>query len=239
MSQQNHLESIFFHAVILWRKVTSLSVLTLDLNQELFQNHSSALIATWHSNGYWGVPLFGSLQTATLTSLSKDGELMRKYCEFFGMQVFRGSSSKGGFQVIRNMLHTFKQKPFRMILTVDGSRGPLHEVQPGIAFLAYQLQLPVIPWDFDALPKWQAKSWDQHKIPKPFSLCINRFAPPVSPPQNKEALAQYPALLKSKMMENRQEIESCFEKLQDQGFGNVSKRILTKIGLCQLPDEVI
>ena len=208
----------------------------VHLNQDIFKQDENLLLASWHNNVYFGTPFFGSLQAATLASLSKDGDFIARFCDVFQMRAFRGSSSRGGSKAIRDILRAYKTDSVRLVLTVDGPRGPLYEVQHGIGFLAYQLQLPVIPWDFEAVPKWEAKSWDKHKVPMPFCLFVSRFAPPVSPPQNKEELEVYPELLKSRMMENKQEIAKYLRILQSQGFDKFPKKLLTKMGFYQLPE---
>jgi lysophospholipid acyltransferase (LPLAT)-like uncharacterized protein len=61
-------------------------------------------------------------------------------------------------------------------VTPDGPRGPKHRLQPGVLWIAGLAECPLVPYHIEGSRQWVLKkSWDQHKIPKPFStvyVCI-------------------------------------------------------------------
>lgn len=64
------------------------------------------------------------------------------------------------------------------IITPDGPRGPNGIVKPGIVFAARETGARIVPFSWKANTYWQLKTWDQMKIPKPFTTLEVTFGPP-------------------------------------------------------------
>jgi lysophospholipid acyltransferase (LPLAT)-like uncharacterized protein len=65
-------------------------------------------------------------------------------------------------------------------IAVDGPRGPLHEVKPGVVYLDVLLKAPIIPLAVSAQRfRTLEKSWDRLMIPAPFSEGIVLYGNPV------------------------------------------------------------
>ena len=59
----------------------------------------------------------------TLISRSKDGRVLGKIAELFGVTVTYGSSSRGGSVALREMIKLAKAKNMDCGITPDGPRG--------------------------------------------------------------------------------------------------------------------
>ncbi len=113
-----------------------------------------------------------ALYCMTMTSLSRDGGYLQSLSGLFGHFVIRGGSSKGGATGMRNIIRQLKSesKDFQMYCSgVDGPKGPIFEVKPGIVQISRLAQVPIVPMVFVVSRYWQLTSWDRCCIPKPFA----------------------------------------------------------------------
>ena len=67
----------------------------------------------------------------------------------------------------------------RLLLTVDGPRGPARVVKKGIVEIAVRLGEPVIPISFSASRVWVLRSWDGTVLARPFARVVAAAGPPV------------------------------------------------------------
>jgi hypothetical protein len=107
---------------------------------------------------------------AGLVSASKDGALLSKIFENFGIQPVRGSSSRRGPQALRE-LTTWTRRGYDVSITPDGPRGPRYVVADGAIALAQLTGLPIVPASYHLNWKIKLKSWDGFQIPLPFARC--------------------------------------------------------------------
>jgi lysophospholipid acyltransferase (LPLAT)-like uncharacterized protein len=144
-----------------------------------FHPKKTFVYAVWHQN------LIGSMfahigeRFTMVVSQSKDGELVAVTCEKFGHIPARGSSTRGGKKALVEIVRNMKMG-FPGALTVDGPKGPPHVVKPGIIEIARLCQCAVLPLSTYATRSWVfKKSWDQFRVPKPFSKIIVVIGEPV------------------------------------------------------------
>lgn len=141
--------------------------------------------ALWHQNLIGAIFSHIHLEKFTMViSESKDGELVAVTCEKFGHLPARGSSTRGGkkalVEIVRNM-----KKGFPGALTVDGPKGPAHVVKPGIVEIARLCHCAIVPLSPYATSHWVfKKSWDQFRIPKPFSKIVLVIGEPIFVDEN-------------------------------------------------------
>jgi hypothetical protein len=92
---------------------------------------------------------------------------------------------------MREMLTALGQDA-KLVVTPDGPRGPLHKMEPGIAFLARETGLPILPVGFAASRAWYMRSWDNYTVPKPRSRVVAAYGEPVwvAPRARAEELAR-------------------------------------------------
>lgn len=158
----------------------------------LFQPHTpqGAIFCIWHNRLALSLISYrkylrrgqNSRRLAALVSASKDGGIVARILERFGVQPVRGSTSRRGPQALRE-LTTWAERGFDVAITPDGPRGPCYEVQPGVMSLAQLTGLPVVPVSYNLSWKIRLKSWDRFQIPLPFSRCQFIIGEPVQVPR--------------------------------------------------------
>ncbi|MBI4662395.1 MAG: lysophospholipid acyltransferase family protein [Verrucomicrobia bacterium] len=119
---------------------------------------------------------------AALVSASKDGGLLARILEHFGVQPVRGSSSRRGPQALLE-LTSWAERGYDLAITPDGPRGPRYVVQDGIIALAQLTGLPVVPVAYHLHWKVCLRSWDRFQIPLPLAVCSVTFGSPVHVPK--------------------------------------------------------
>lgn len=108
-------------------------------------------------------------QYATIASLSDDGRYAEMFMRSFGLQVVRGSSSRGGARALIQLVRKLKKEKTPLAITIDGPRGPRYSCQPGAAYLAASTGCPVFPYVANADRYFQFNNWDKTQIPRPFA----------------------------------------------------------------------
>ncbi len=142
-----------------------------------------SIFAFWHGRLLMMAPGYRGKRLATLISLHQDGELISKTISYFGHRSIRGSSTRGGFSAMREMVRTFEEG-YDIAITPDGPRGPRYRVQNGIIELARQTGMAIIPVAFNASRKKVFQSWDRFLLPLPFSRSVFVFGEPVHVPRD-------------------------------------------------------
>lgn len=134
--------------------------------------------ALWHENAFISLCAERNIDNSVIVlSLSKDGNLAYLFLKKLGVGIIRGSSSRGGYKIILQMLSAIKGGKFTT-LTIDGPRGPRHTVKKGIFIIAQKSSKPIMAFSAYAKNVWTLKSWDQFKIPKPFSKIAIIYSQP-------------------------------------------------------------
>ena len=138
-----------------------------------------AVYALWHENLYPnGYHLLGfarrhGIPLASLVSLSRDGEIAARMGTAHGVEVIRGSTSRGGLGGLRKLRRAITERNFSVVTAPDGPRGPARVFQAGTIVLAATTGRPLVPLAAAASSAWRLRSWDRTVIPKPFSrVCI-------------------------------------------------------------------
>jgi lysophospholipid acyltransferase (LPLAT)-like uncharacterized protein len=119
---------------------------------------------------------------AALVSASRDGAMMTRVLELFGVEPARGSSSRRGTQALIE-LAIWAGRGHDLALAADGPRGPRYEIKPGVVALAQMTRRPIVPVSYHLTRKFTLKSWDRFQIPLPFSTCVFNFADPITVPR--------------------------------------------------------
>ena len=94
---------------------------------------------------------------------------MNRLVQLFGGQTVRGSSTRGGIQALKGII-ALKKQGYRPNMAVDGPKGPIYKVKPGVFQISRLTGLPIIPISFHASKTYLfKKSWNQTRLPLPFS----------------------------------------------------------------------
>jgi lysophospholipid acyltransferase (LPLAT)-like uncharacterized protein len=110
----------------------------------------------------------GARAVSILASRSRDGGLIGDYARRFGLDVVRGSSSRGGAGALRALVAEVRAGR-DVALAPDGPRGPRRQLGSGVVTLAALTGAPVVPLGFAARPAWHLATWDAFQIPSPFA----------------------------------------------------------------------
>lgn len=112
-----------------------------------------------------------------LISSSRDGEYIARVAELFGKKAIRGSTTRGGYEAMKQMMQVLRSGGI-VAITPDGPLGPRHVVKPGVIQMSRALCSPVVPLAFGASKKKVFASWDRFNLPYPFSRIVIVFGPP-------------------------------------------------------------
>jgi lysophospholipid acyltransferase (LPLAT)-like uncharacterized protein len=117
-------------------------------------------------------------RTGVLVSEHKDGELITRILERFGMFGVRGSTSRGGTRALLEAVQVVKGGT-DMAFTPDGPRGPRFSYAPGALILAHRAEVPIVPITAYVDRAWRLRSWDRFEIPKPFARVTIDYGAPI------------------------------------------------------------
>jgi len=154
---------------------------------------NSFLLASFHENAFTGVLSHPGQNICNMVSRSKDGEITDFIMKKLGLSTVRGSSSRGGKEVRDAMVRKVCSGVIGAI-TVDGPRGPRRVLKNGIVDIARKSGAPILPLTSYGQNSWiLRKTWDQTRIPKPFSRIIIYYGEPVYVPRDTrdEQFSQY------------------------------------------------
>ncbi|MFW6106441.1 MAG: lysophospholipid acyltransferase family protein [Desulfovermiculus sp.] len=137
------------------------------------------IFALWHDELFFPSYLHRHEDIIAVVSSSQDGEILAQVLSRLGYQLARGSSSRNGMQAVRQVLEHMRRTQADAVLTVDGPRGPRHEVKEGAVYLAAKSGLPVVPVRVHMHPvKRFQKAWDKFQLPLPGARCTVYYGQP-------------------------------------------------------------
>lgn len=136
------------------------------------------IFAHWHGDELCIVPLVAKYKIATMTSTSKDGQLIDFVIRRLGGATSRGSSTRGGVGALKGLVRLVREG-FRASMAVDGPKGPLHHVKPGVFELSRLADARIVSVGAATSSAIVFhKSWNKAKLPKPFARVIVSFGEP-------------------------------------------------------------
>lgn len=150
--------------------------------QQLLMENKPFLLAHWHGDELVLLHLVKRYKIATMTSTSKDGELMTWVINKLGGTSSRGSSTRGGSTALRGLIKLIKFGGYNSSVAVDGPKGPLHKVKPGIFEISRLTQTPIF-WSGVSASKYHifTKAWNKAILPFPFSRVTIQWHGPMPP----------------------------------------------------------
>ncbi|MDZ4724714.1 MAG: lysophospholipid acyltransferase family protein [Leptospira sp.] len=148
-------------------------------------------------------------QMVALVSQSKDGEIIHQTFARSNLPSVRGSSTRGGTGAFRAILKEMKQRHVP-IFTVDGPKGPRHEVKPGVIATASITGAPILYLDSRYDRHYQFKSWDKHFFPKFGAKLYIQYGEPFLVPKglSESEIEVWAKKLEEKMDLNRKKLEA-------------------------------
>ncbi|HMJ04755.1 MAG TPA: lysophospholipid acyltransferase family protein [Chthoniobacterales bacterium] len=139
------------------------------------------ILSVWHNRLLLLPPVFSLCfphrRSVGLISASRDGDFVSILVERFGHGTVRGSTSRKGVIALRQLVDALAAGN-NVLITPDGPRGPLYEVNQGIIFVAQKSGAAIVPMQLEYGNAWRLRSWDRFFVPKPFSKVRVLFGPP-------------------------------------------------------------
>jgi lysophospholipid acyltransferase (LPLAT)-like uncharacterized protein len=139
---------------------------------------NSFLYAFFHQDELSFLRFMAKKDLVGLVSPSKDGQIMTAVMHYLGYQTTSGSSNKKPVQGFIQSLKKIKDG-YKFGIAVDGPKGPIFEVKEGIIKLSEKSGKKIVgmrayPVNYFLFHK----SWNQAKLPKPFTKIILKFTEP-------------------------------------------------------------
>ncbi|MFP5518612.1 MAG: lysophospholipid acyltransferase family protein [Bdellovibrionia bacterium] len=160
------------------------------------KNHTPFIISHWHGDELALIHLAKYLRIATIVSTSKDGELMSTVLTWLGAKQTRGSSTRGGASALKGLIRLVKEGN-NAGFAVDGPKGPIYKVKPGVFELSRLLQAPIYAAGVACDSAWHfPKAWNKTFLPKPFARIIIYWVGPI-PAATKDVDPRDPQLAES------------------------------------------
>jgi len=136
-----------------------------------------------------------------LISRHRDGEIIARAMQHFGVGAAHGSTAKagttdkGGTDAVRQLVKIVKAGN-AVGITPDGPRGPRMRVAAGIVQIARMTGLPIVPATFSARRRKVMRSWDRFVVALPFTSGVIIWGKPIAVPRELD-----PAGLEAKRLE--------------------------------------
>lgn len=152
-------------------------------NEKIKENEESYVFAFWHNKLVASTLCLDHIEKrAVLASPSKDGELISVPLEKLGFHMVRGSSDKNSTSSLLSLIKLMR-KGYCIGTPVDGPKGPIYEVKPGMIYLAQKGKKSIIPTGTAYRSKWEfKKAWDKFQFPKPFTKMVYIMGEPIEIP---------------------------------------------------------
>jgi len=137
------------------------------------------VLAHWHGDEFALLQVTGRYRTAILTSTSRDGRILSLMIRLSGGKTSAGSSSRGGAAGLKGLIRLVRQG-HNCSLAVDGPRGPIYKVKPGVLEISRLLACPIYyPTVSCDRAYFMYRSWDHGYVPKPFARVLIHWHGPL------------------------------------------------------------
>jgi len=146
--------------------------------EEVLAKEKGVIFAFWHGTMLTPWYLLKKYSPSTIVSKSKDGEILVKLLNKWRYDVKRGSSSKGGKEVLEDLIEIAKNNN-SIAITPDGPRGPNKVMKAGAVIIAKKTKKPIVLVGACSKKKIKLNSWDKFEIPLFFSKINVVYSEPI------------------------------------------------------------
>lgn len=160
---------------IIWVIYKSLSmtwkvkIIEPDSMKNMMKEKKPFILAHFHGDELALISLASRYKIATMTSTSKDGEMMNTVLHLLGAKTSRGSATRGAVSALKGLLKYCKEGS-NCSMAVDGPKGPIYEVKPGVFEIARLMKAPIVAGGVHCDRAWHfPRSWNKTYLPKPFA----------------------------------------------------------------------
>lgn len=194
----------------------------------LVRSGGRIIYATWHQRMPYHFHYFGSRHATTMISQSRDGEYAARVAKWLGFKNVRGSSTRGGFKALRELIQRIRKGETGGMLA-DGPLGPARVAKIGSIVLARNSEAALLPILWGADRCWILNTWDRYLIPKPFARVVVYYCEPIRVPRSAkgEELEEYRRLFEERLNEGTRWCDEQFgrerpwRKVKEKGINEV------------------
>jgi lysophospholipid acyltransferase (LPLAT)-like uncharacterized protein len=136
----------------------------------------------WHQCTFLAAWRFRKYGVHVLISQSFDGELIARTLKLLGYHTVRGSSARRGAVGGTFALRKVVEQGEAAIYTADGPRGPIFQAKLGPVKLAQATGAAIGSFHLEPAQGWTLRSWDQFRIPRPFTRVVVAWSRKVAAP---------------------------------------------------------
>ncbi len=193
--------------------------LTLDVKiigaEKEIDGKKSYVCGMWHNKLLVILLCLKALKKrAGLASPSKDGELISVPLEKMGYRMVRGSSGKDSVKSLVQIIKLIKNEGYSLGTPLDGPKGPVYEVKPGMVYVAQKSGKQLILVGGAYSKKWVfSKTWDKFQLPKPFSKVVCVVGKPIDVPTDADP-KEFSEIVREKLIELNEEAEKEILKIK-------------------------
>ncbi|MFC1521790.1 lysophospholipid acyltransferase family protein [Elusimicrobiota bacterium] len=152
-------------------RTSRLIIKNQEIETELYKKGQTFIYTAWHGRQVIFPYTHRGNNAAPLISPSKDGEIIARSYEIFGLPPVRGSSSRSPRKSLIHLLRTAREGR-NLAFTPDGPLGPERKVKHGILYVAQKLQIPIMPMGCGLKRKIVFRGWDTFLFPLPFGRIV-------------------------------------------------------------------
>jgi lysophospholipid acyltransferase (LPLAT)-like uncharacterized protein len=174
--------------------------------------------AFWHRCILPAVWFWRDRGVVVLNTVNFDGQWTRRVIERLGFGTAQGSSSRGAIAGLAAMARSLEAGQ-HVAFTIDGPRGPRYVAKPGAVILARRTGNPISVFHIAlSFAHTFKKSWDQFRLPYPFSRAVMFVAPPIRVPidAGSETMKEKQAEVQAALERVRDLAESWFDLTEDE-----------------------
>jgi lysophospholipid acyltransferase (LPLAT)-like uncharacterized protein len=165
-----------------------------------------AIGAFWHRCIFPAIWTWRGRGIVVLNTVNFDGQWTRRVIERLGFGTAQGSSTRGAIEGLTVMAKRLEEGK-HVALTIDGPRGPRYVAKPGAVILARRTGKPISVFHIGVKRGHTfKKSWDQFRLPYPFSKTVMFIAPPIRVAMDAESDAIHA---------KQQEVQKALERMRD------------------------
>ena len=123
-----------------------------EIVDEMIAAGKPFILAFWHGRLFLMRYSYPGKRITILISRHRDGEMIARTMELFGLHTSRGSTTEGGAAGLREVVRRVREG-YDVGFTPDGPRGPRFVAQMGVVQAARLARIPIVPVGFGASKK--------------------------------------------------------------------------------------
>jgi len=139
--------------------------------ERAWESGRPVLMAFWHGRSIMLPFVYRGRGACIMNSTHRDGEIVSRVLEHFGITATRGSSTRGAVPGFLGLVRA-SRRGLDIALIPDGPRGPAGVAKGGAAELALATGAPLFPMAVSCSRAWRLKTWDRLMLPYPFSRVV-------------------------------------------------------------------